>query len=123
MPTLQIHMLGAFHVLYDGKPVTTLRSARLQSLLGYLVLNRAAPLPRRDLAFLLWPDSTESQSHTNLHKLLHGLRTALPDVDTFVLIDRQNVQWKNDAPFTLDAAEFEQAASRASTIAKLQATV
>src|SRR5260370_1310896 len=42
---------------------------RLQSLLAYLVLHRTAPQARSHLAFLLWPDSSEAQAHSNLRQL------------------------------------------------------
>ena len=54
------------------------------SLLGYLLVHRGVPQPRQRLAFLLWPDSTEAQARTNLRKVLHTLRRALPDADRFI---------------------------------------
>ena len=36
------------------------------SLLAYLLFHRDTPQPRQHLAFLLWPDSSESQARTNL---------------------------------------------------------
>lgn len=42
-PAVQIRLLGEFSVAVDGVAVGGLNSARLQALLGYLLLNRAAP--------------------------------------------------------------------------------
>src|SRR4249919_325076 len=81
MPTLQIQLLGAFSLIYNDQLVTTIHQARLQSLLAYLVLHRHAPLSRQHLAFLFWPDSSESRAHTNLRQALHLLRSAWPAVD------------------------------------------
>ena len=83
-PILHIHLLGDFRLIYDDEPVTSISTPRLQSLLAYLVLHREAPQPRPYLAFLFWPDSTESQALTNLRHLLHLLRHALPDADQFI---------------------------------------
>jgi len=110
---LHIRFLGEFNLVYGDRPVTTVNTARLQSLLAYLVLHRDAPHPRYHLAFQFWPDSTESQAHTNLRKLFHQLRQALPDADCFLCADTHTVQWRPDAPFTLDVAEFKNAVSQA----------
>src|SRR5437763_1203039 len=62
--SLSIQLLGAFELLWDGVPITTVDWPRLQSLLAYLVLHATAPQSRTHLAFLLWPDSSEAQAHT-----------------------------------------------------------
>jgi predicted ATPase/DNA-binding SARP family transcriptional activator len=113
IPTLRIRLLGDFLVLADDTPLATLNVPRLQALLAYLVLKRSAPQPRPHLAFLLWPDSTEAQARANLRKLLHQLHQALPDAERFLHADTQTVQWRPDARFTLDVAEFERALARA----------
>ena len=112
-PALHIHLLGDFYLVYDSTPVTSVNTARLQSLLAYLVLHRNAPQLRHHLAFLFWPDSTEAQAHTNLRNLLHLLRQALPDADRFLYADSQTLQWWADTPFTLDVADFESALAQA----------
>jgi len=112
-PALHIHLLGDFYLVYDSTPVTSVNTARLQSLLAYLVLHRDAPQLRHHLAFLFWPDSTEAQAHTNLRNLLHLLRQALPDADRFLYADSQTLQWWADTPFTLDVADFESALAQA----------
>jgi predicted ATPase/DNA-binding SARP family transcriptional activator len=113
VPTLHIHLLGEFRLSAGDTPVTTLDQERLQALLSYLVLQRAAPQSRQQLAFQLWPDSTESQARTNLRSLIHRLRQALPHADAFVHSDGQMVQWRADSPCTMDVATFEQALARA----------
>jgi non-specific serine/threonine protein kinase len=105
--------MGGFCLTTDAIPVTSLDHPRLQALLAYLVLQRAMPQSRQHLAFLLWPDSTEAQARANLRTLLHRLRQALPLVDTFLHIDAQTVQWRADAPWTLDLGAFEQALAQA----------
>src|SRR5690349_12052991 len=90
---------------------------RLQSLLAYLVLHRSAPQDRSRLAFLLWPDSTDAQAHTNLRKLLHQLRQAVPDIDTYLHADRHNLHWVEQEPekerdWRLDVEDFEDALAR-----------
>jgi serine/threonine protein kinase/tetratricopeptide (TPR) repeat protein len=110
--SLSIHLLGTFQLISGNIPLTTVDWPRLQSLLAYLVLHASAPQSRTHLAFLLWPDSTETQAHTNLRTLLTRLRHALPNADTFLYTDRQGIQWRPHSPhaaWSLDVLDFEQA--------------
>jgi predicted ATPase/DNA-binding SARP family transcriptional activator len=118
MPTLHIHLLGDFRLSWDEAPVRSITAPRLHALLAYLLLHRDAPQPRHHLAFVLWPDTTEAQARTNLRQLLHGLKQALPAADLFVHTDAQTVQWRSNAPFRLDVAEFEQACAGAQAAAQ-----
>lgn len=116
IPTLHIHLLGDFLLISGDTPVTTVIVPRVQSLLAYLVLHRSAPQNRSHLAFLLWPDSTEAQAHTNLRQLLYHLRQSLPDADQFLSASKQSLQWlptHADGTFTLDIQEMEQALAQA----------
>ncbi len=108
-PTIDIHLLGGFQLSSEGRPLNGISSPRLQSLLAYLVLHRDAPQPRRHLAFLLWPDTPEAQARTNIRKMILSLRRALPDPDLLLKDDRTDLQWRPDAPFLLDVADFETA--------------
>jgi len=107
--TLQIRLFGNFSLTYGDQPVAGLTTPRLQSLLAYLVLHRAAPQPRHHLAFLFWPDATEAQARNNLRQALYALRAALPNPDIFLSADTNALRWRPDAPFTLDVAQFERA--------------
>lgn len=113
MQTLHIRLLGDFSLLYGDQPITSLNTARLQSLLAYLVLHRNVPQQRQHLAFLFWPDTTEAQARNNLRQLVHQLRQALPTVEQFLQSDASSLHWRLDTPFYLDVAEFEQALQRA----------
>jgi DNA-binding SARP family transcriptional activator len=110
---LRIRLLGDVDLRYGRERLRELASPRLQSLLAYLLLHREAPQARQRLAFLLWPDSTEAQARTNLRQLLHHLRRAVPNAEQFLDVTPGIVQWRPDAPISLDVAEFEQAAERA----------
>ncbi len=113
--TLHIQLLGDFSLAANDAPLTGANTPRLQSLLAYLLLHRDAPQSRTHLAFQFWPDSTEAQARSNLRTLLHRLRTGLPDASTFLHVDAHTVQWRPDAPFVLDVAEFEAALDQAET--------
>jgi DNA-binding SARP family transcriptional activator len=120
---LCLQLLGGFQVAYHDTPVTKLQPERLQSLLAYLVLHREAPQSRQHLAFLFWPDSSEEQAHTNLRNLIHFLRHALPEADLFLHVDAHTLQWKSDAPFRVDAIDFEDAAGRPASSSDLQQAI
>ena len=110
---LRIRLLGELDLRQGEAPVPPLGSARAESLLAYLVLNREAAQPRQRLAFLLWPDSSEPQARTNLRHLLHILRRALPGADRFLEATPRTLRWREGAPCWVDLAAFEGAISRA----------
>ena len=97
-PTLRIRLLGGLDLRYDGVSLPPLESARAASLLAYLLLHREAPQLRQNLAFLLWPDSTEPQARTNLRHVLHRLRHTLPDADRYLEITQRSLRWRPEAP-------------------------
>ncbi len=105
---MQVWLLGDFQLRYGGEPVTTLDASRLQSLLAYLLLNRATSQLRHHIAFQFWPDTAEAQARTNLRKLILLLRRALPDADNCLHITNNSIQWRPDTPLDLDVAKFEQ---------------
>src|SRR2546430_11449949 len=118
MPTLHIRLLGDFSLIYNDRQVTSLNTTRLQSLSAYLVLHRDVPQQRQHLAFLFWPDTTESQARNNLRQLLHQLRQALPAVEQFLSADAHLLHWHPVTPCHLDVAEFEQTLTLADETAR-----
>jgi len=107
--TLRIQLLDKFALVYHDRPLTDINADRLQALLAYLVLHRDTAQRRQHLAFLFWPEATETEARANLRRELYDLRRALPDAEQFLLIDAKTLQWRSDAPFTLDVIDFEQA--------------
>ena len=105
---LHVSLFGDFLLTRGGTPIASVNSPRLQSLLAYLILHCDAPQARQRIAFLFWPDTTETNARNNLRQLLFELRRALPDANRFLDIEGATVQWRADAPFTLDVAEFEE---------------
>ena len=111
--TLRIRLLGDFALLANDTPISSLDVPRLQSLLAYLALHRGVPQSRSRIAYTLWPDSTDAQAHTNLRNLLFKLRMTLPEVDTFLVVDRLTLCWQQDTFWSLDVMDFEGAIARA----------
>ncbi|HEY1320763.1 MAG TPA: AAA family ATPase, partial [Streptosporangiaceae bacterium] len=108
-PVLRVRLLGPMDLRIGERQLPPLDSARAESLLAYLLLHRDVPQPRQRLAFLLWPDSAEGQAQTNLRKVLHNLRRALPDTDRLIEIGPRTLRWQPDAPLWLDVEQFERA--------------
>ena len=107
MGELQVKLLGGFSLVFNGAPVTTFKTPRLQALFAFLILNPGKPQFRYQIAYTFWPESSEAQARTNLRNLIHLLRQALPDSDQFIAFETQTVHWRENAPYSLDVKEFE----------------
>ena len=106
-----MRLFGELELQLGDVRLPRLESARARSLLAYLLLNRDAPQSRERLAFLLWPDSTESQARTNLRHLIHTLRRTGPELDQFLDVTPQTLWWRQDTSSWVDVAAFEAAGS------------
>lgn len=106
----------------DG-PVPGVESVRVQSLVAHLVLHAGDSFSRQHLAGLFWPDSPDGQARTNLRKLVLELRRALPGFDRYLLIEDRALQWRRDAPISVDVVEFEHALAHASSPAALEQVI
>lgn len=111
-PVLHIRLFGDLELRYGETLLPPFESSRVESLLAYLLLHRETPQPRQRIAFLLWPDSSESQARTNLRHLLHTLRGSLPESERFIDVTPRTLQWRIDSPYWLDVAEFERSVDR-----------
>ena len=123
IPSLEIRLLGEYTVALDGCTVHDLDTARLQALLAYLVLNRGAPQSRQRIAFLFWPETSDSQAQTNLRQLLHTLRKRLPNAAAHLHVGERTVHWRDDSPATVDVTRFQAATARAAQGAGLERLV
>ncbi len=109
---LEFRLFGQFEVRLNGKPIS-IPSRLAQSLLAYLLINRATLHRREKLAGLFWPDTIEKNARRSLRQELWRLRKtfdgALPDHSDLLLSDDLTVGIDPHATFTLDVARFEQA--------------
>lgn len=118
MPSIRVYLLGDFRIVSNGELLMSMRQARMQSLLGYLLVHRDAPQSRQRLAFLFWPDTSESQARTNLRQLLHHLHRAVPVADHLLHIDTATVQWRPTISCAVDLADFETQMAQAAAAAQ-----
>jgi len=110
---MRIELFGNLRITCHEQLVVSVNTNRLQSLLAFLLLHGEAPQPREQLAFTLWPESSEPQARTNLRQLIHHLRRALPADCCFLSADNHTVQWRRDPACSVDVAEFDAALERA----------
>jgi len=99
-----------------GEPLPLSTARASLRLWAYLLLHRHAALPRKHVAFTLWPDATESQALAHLRRhihLLHNLLPLAPDDRPWLLADRTSVQWNPDADDWLDVEAFEEGCAAA----------
>jgi DNA-binding SARP family transcriptional activator len=107
-PRLRIRLFGVVEIILDGRRLRSFNSLRLQRSLGLIAIRRELQ-HRSRLAFELWPDSTERQARTNLRKLIHEFRQALPDIGEFIEIDNEIVRWIPTGPSEVDVLRFRDA--------------
>jgi DNA-binding SARP family transcriptional activator/predicted ATPase len=115
---MRISLFGNLRISFAGRPVTAVNTNRLQSLIAYLILHGDTPQPREQLAFMLWPGSSESQARTNLRQLLHHLKRALPAECNLLVTDHFTVGWRQDALCAIDTVDFQTAIADAATARK-----
>jgi len=78
-PLLQLHLLGRVSLtLASGAPAPgALLQPRKLALLAYLALEQR-PVPRHELAALMWGHVTDDRARASLNQLLHSIRTHVP---------------------------------------------
>ena len=57
---LKVEMLGQFLLSRGGEELAGLQAPRMRALLSRLLLDAGRNVDRAELAFTLWPDSTEA---------------------------------------------------------------
>ena len=110
---LELKLLGDYAVTAAGTPVPGLNAPRLQELITYLVVHHGVPQPRARIAFLFWPDTSDSQAQTNLRQLLHAVRQRLPAAEAHIDFGDRTIHWRADSPAAVDLLRFDIAVKRA----------
>ncbi len=117
---LTIKTFGNFSVNYGDSDLSadSARSGRMWRLFKYFIVNRKAPIPTDKLIDVFWPDESAESPLKALYNLVYRLRNTLsgpfgskPEFFTFA---HNCYVWNSDAPYTLDAEEFDKYVSLAS---------
>ena len=108
---LRIYLLGSFRVFHDRIALKLPPRSRVVSLWAYLCLHRDRLIPRAQLAYTLWPESTEKDARANLRRHLHLLRSLVPSGESWLILEGDAVQWHQNNNCWLDIVEFGQLAN------------
>ena len=96
LPTVQLTLMGSFHLVVNGEERTYFRSDTVRALLAYLVLEGRTPLPRTALAEFFWPSYTVETRLNSLRVALHNLRQLLTPLADLLVADRRQVVFRVD---------------------------
>lgn len=108
MTALRLCIFGVFGIASATRdPAPLQRQPALQALLAFLALHPGAPLPRQQIAFTLWPDTSEKQARANLRQSLYALRAMLGD-DLPLRIDPQTVALERRGGLWIDVWVFDE---------------
>jgi WD40 repeat protein/DNA-binding SARP family transcriptional activator len=97
---LEIRALGGLVIERHGQPVTGFSTRKSEALLVYLAFTRRS-YSREVLAEFFWPDRTQTQSLSNLRRMLADVRR---QVEPYVGTSRDSVEIRS---CWLDVTEFE----------------
>jgi DNA-binding SARP family transcriptional activator len=126
---LEIHLLGPFRIMVDGRPVEGRRFGRRKPklLVQLLTLQPHHQLHREQVMELLWPDSDPEAAANSLHKAIHMARHALePELKSgadsrFIITQSQQVILRAPQKLWIDVDAFEERAARAVRSADVEA--
>jgi predicted ATPase/DNA-binding SARP family transcriptional activator len=96
---IEIRLLGSYEVRLDGATVE-IPSRPAKLLLAYLALSAGATHPRERVAGILWPDSDETGSRSNLRQALWRLRQAIGH--RYLIADNRTVAFDGGPDSLLD---------------------
>ena len=116
---LTIGLLGPFEVKRgDCQPQRLPKKA--QALLAYLAMQKGRPVPREQLATLLWGNSATEQARQSLRQCLAALRNALgAEASEPMVADTASVVLEPSDRWSVDVPAFE-AACQSKTVADLE---
>ena len=115
---LTIGLLGPFEVKRgESQPLRLPKKA--QALLAFLALQKGRPIPREQLATLLWGNSATEQARQSLRQCLAALRNALgAELSEAIVADTTSVLLAPSDRWSVDVAAFE-IACQSSSLADL----
>ncbi|MDW8405856.1 ATP-binding protein [Chloroflexus sp.] len=117
--SVRIFLLGDVRFEVGSEHFSFPNRESLRRLLVRLVLRPRQPFGRKQLAFVLWPDSEPAEALANLRRHLYLLREALPPVvRPWLSVSTQEVGWHAPPDCYVDVAAFEQ---EWTTVAEMEA--
>lgn len=117
-PVLSARFLGGFWVTIDHVAVPLGSSRRTRALLAFLIDRGGRPVPRDVLMEAFWPASTPEAARNSLHVAMCGVRKALAQVWTGVVIECRGDTYRlsDEIDVWTDVAELERRCDQAALI-------
>ncbi len=115
---LRIRLFGPVQASQSGVALPMPDRHDVIRLLAYLLLYRDRPLARKTVAFVLWPDGSESSARAQLSRTLYRLQHEfLPPAagrgdGPWLKASTSELQWSGDRPSWLDIQEFQERCDR-----------
>jgi DNA-binding SARP family transcriptional activator/predicted ATPase len=108
VPTLQIHLLGAFEVALDGVPFTNQdwRSQQTRAIARLLLARRGQVVLSDQILEIFWPDESPEPARKRLHVRISQIRAALGDKKTLLQTVDGGYLFKTDPTCQVDADQF-----------------
>ena len=124
MPSLNVRLFGAPRIVHAPSQRETRLPAQTLLLFALLTTRKHELLDREEIAFTLWPDSSESEASASLRRRLHQaspgaaraslrrhlhkLHQGLPQSGhPWIVCDTQSISWGPRDETFVDVAEFE----------------
>lgn len=101
---IEAFLLGESKILFQGRLIPRLNTPRQISLLSFLILEAKPRKSRIEVAKTLWPEQAEAGGLRNLRVALYRLRTAWPELETVLQLDREMLYWQ--AGLTIESDVF-----------------
>lgn len=117
---LRVQLFGRPRLSLDGVAHSVGGRPKVVPLLAYLLVHRGAPVARRTVANVLWPDDSEDEARANLRRHLNYLHALLPPAAEgrpWVLATAGELHWNPNCGAWLDVDEFEKLAAHPQRLA------
>jgi len=108
--SLWARCFGRFDLFRNGEAVSLGRNGRAQTILKYLMTNRARPVSQDYLMGWLWPESGAKKARWSLNSAIHALRKILGDYPAscnYVLLDEGRYRLSPAVRVSTDVDEFD----------------
>lgn len=108
LPSLSVRLFGAPRIVHGPSQRETRLPAQTLLLFAMLTTRKHELLDREEVAFTLWPDSSEGDARAALRRHLHKLHQALPQTARpWIVCGTQTISWGPSDETFVDVAEFE----------------
>ena len=124
---LEIYTLGQFQVIFDGRPLfaDNNRAHKIGELFMYLITHKGKQAPSETIVDTLWPDQEYANPKNTLKNMIYRLKQGLNEIQvldahSFINTSYGGYGWNTQAPYWLDADEFETLCRKARDLSKTE---